>query len=368
VAKRRANNEGSLFYSDTEKCWIAEIVLPDGRERRKRSKKQQVVKEWLLTQRDAVRDGLVVEDDKLTLGQFLDRYMSDTASHNLRPKTLEAYEALIRLHIKPELGEIRLTQLRPDHLQALYSQKRNAGLSNRTVQFIHSIIHKVLGQAMKWGLVMRNVADLVEKPIVKRKAPEIWSTEQINIFLKAVKDHRFYPIYVLAVAGGFREGEVLGIHFEDIDWQNGIINVRHAVQYLIGKGVVLTEPKTEKAKRPVPLPEFALRVLKDHCDSQNRNQGFIFITSNLTPYSPRNLIRHFKQVIEETGLPEIRFHDLRHYHASFLLSQGINPKIVQERLGHSSIVLTMDTYSHTTPSLQKEAAIKANEMFKSVGI
>jgi integrase len=364
MARRRANNEGSIFFSDSEKCWIAEVVLPDGRKKRKRSKKQQVVREWLLKQRDAIRDNLLIDNERLTVSEFIARYMDSVAAHNLRPKTVEAYSSLIRIHINPTIGSIRLSQLRPDHLQNLYSEKRKAGLSNRTVQFIHSIIHKVLDQALKWGLVLRNVADLVEKPTVKRKAPTIWTNEQVSIFLRAVKDHRFYPIYVLALAGGFREGEVLGIQFSDIDWDNGIINVTHAVQYLIGKGVVLTEPKTEKGKRPVPLPEYALRVLKEHCDSQNRNQGFIFVTGNITPFSPRNLVRHFKQVIEDTELPEIRFHDLRHYHASYLLSQGINPKIVQERLGHSTILLTLDTYSHTTPSLQKEAALKANAMFE----
>jgi integrase len=362
--KRRANNEGSLFFSDSEKCWIGEIVLPDGRKKRKRSKKQQVVREWLLQQRDAIRDNLLIDNEHLTLADFLDRYMADVAAHNLRPKTIEAYESLIRIHIRPALGSLKLSQLRPDHLQSLYSEKRKSGLSNRTVQFIHSILHKTLDQALKWGLVLRNVADLVEKPTVKRKAPVIWTTEQVRVFLSAVRDHRFYPIYVLALAGGFREGEVLAIHYKDVDWENGIINVTHAIQYLIGKGVVLTEPKTDKGRRPVPLPEYAMKVLKAHADSQNRNQGFIFVTSNGTPFSPRNLVRHFKEVIETTGLPEIRFHDLRHYHASYLLSQGINPKVVQERLGHSTILLTLDTYSHTIPSLQKEAAVKAGEMFK----
>lgn len=364
MTKRRAAGEGTVFYSDKEKTWVAEVFLPDGKRRRKRSKRQQVVKDWLLAQREAIKDGLVIENDKITVAQFITRYMEDVGAHALRPRTIEGYWSLIRVHIIPGIGSIKLSQLRADQLQSFYSEKLKSGLSNRTVQFIHSIIHKSLGQALKWGLVIRNVSDLVEKPTVKRKAPVIWSVEDTQKFLKAVEQHRFYPIYVLAVATGMREGEVLGVQFEDIDWKTGTLHVKHAVQYLIGKGIVLTEPKTDKAKRPIPLPDFAIQVLKRHCDAQNRNQGFIFATSNTTPYSPRNLIRHFQQVVEETGLPHITFHSFsRHYHATYLLSQGVNPKVVQERLGHSQISLTLDTYSHVIPSLQKEAAEKANGMF-----
>lgn len=156
---------------------------------------------------------------------------------------------------------------------------------------------------------------------------------------------------------GFREGEALGVHWEDIDLKNRVINVRHAVLTLLG-GLVITEPKTESSKRAVTLPKFAYEVPVNHLEQLNKNQGLIFTTSSGKPISPRNLIRHFKLALKAAGLPDIRIHDLRHSHASLLLAAGVNPKIVQERLGHSQISLTLDTYSHVIPSLQESAAEK----------
>jgi integrase len=229
---------------------------------------------------------------------------------------------------------------------------------------MHSVLHKALGQALKWGIVVRNVCDLVEAPHPKRKAPATLTPDQVKKFLETVKDHRWYPIYVLSLYCGFREGEVLGIYFEDLDLLHDVIHVRHAVQYLVGKGLVITEPKTDSAKRTVTIPGFAHDVLVEYLHPLKRNQGLVFVTSHGTPISPRNLIRHFKQALEEAGLPEIRFHDLRHTHASLLLAAGVHPKLVQERLGHSQISLTLDTYTHVVPGMQEGVAEKFDELMK----
>lgn len=364
MALRRSNGEGSICFSEKEQLWIGQITLPGGKRRRKRSKTQKVVKDWLLAQREAVRDGLVVEDEKVTVGEFIDRYMSDVATHTLRPKTLEAYHSLIRVHLKPALGQIRLNQLRPAHVQKFYADKLESGLSRRTVQFIHSILRKALDQALRWGLVVRNVADLVDAPVPKRKAPVTWTPDQVRKFLDSIKDHRWYPIYVLALYCGLREGELLGLHFEDVDLLHSQIHVRHAVQYLIGGGLVITEPKTDAGKRTVTIPSFANNVLLEYMHPLKRNQGLIFVTGNNTPISPRNLIRHFKSALKEANLPEIRFHDMRHTHASLLLAAGVHPKLVQERLGHSQISLTLDTYTHVIPNMQDGVAEKIDDLLR----
>jgi integrase len=204
------------------------------------------------------------------------------------------------------------------------------------------------------------VADLVHSPSPKRKKFDIWTPEQLNAFLEAVQNHKWYPIYVVAAYTGMRQGEILGIHKADIDLAKGIIHVNHAVQSVIGEGLIVTQPKTESSRRPITLPDTALEVLKEHLE--NVEDGLIFTTRSGKPISARNIVRHFKRVIEEIGLPEIRFHDLRHTHASLLLKAGVNPKVVQERLGHSQISLTLDTYSHVVPSLQEEAAGKFEEV------
>jgi integrase len=286
--------------------------------------------------------------------------METVGNHTLRPKTIEGYSSLIKMHIIPTIGKIKLSQLRPDHLQIMYSQKLDSGLSRRTVHFIHCIIHKVLDQALKWGMVVRNVADLVDAPTPQKRQLTVWNKTEVNKFLDYTKvsNPRFYPIYVLAIYCGFREGEVLGIHKSDVNLSDGLITVNHAAQSLMGKGVIITSPKTNRSRRSVKLPQSALTVLKGHMEGLEDNQRLLFTTESGKPINPRFLIKHFKDDLEGAGLPEIRFHDLRHTSATLLLSANVHPKVVQERLGHSSITLTLDTYSSVLPDLQDEAAEK----------
>jgi integrase len=160
----------------------------------------------------------------------------------------------------------------------------------------------------------------------------------------------------LAVYTGLRQGEILGLHNEDIDLDNGVIKVKHQVTVVRGHGIVVTEPKSATSLRPVTLPQSAINALAHHLEQNSEVSGLVFTTTTGKPVSPRNVYRHFKIVTREIGLPEIRFHDLRHTHATLLLAAGVHPKIVQERLGHSQISLTLDTYSHVIPSLQTKAA------------
>ncbi len=363
--KRRSRNEGSIFYRQSKKLWVAKITLPDGKSRLKYAKDQKAVREWLQAQQNQLRQGLLPKDDTVTVAQFLANYMETVGKHTLRPKTIEAYSYLIRMHIIPTLGKIRLSQLRPDHIQGLYAQTLEKGLSRRTVQFIHSILHKSLEQALRWGLVVRNMADLVDPPSPVKRPPTVYSPEQVHKFLESAKDHRFYTLFVLAIYGGFREGELLGLHVEDCHLDSGLITVNHAVQYQLGKGVVITEPKTDRSKRSVKLSGAALRVLKHYIKHLNRNQGLLFTTASGKPINPRFLIKSFKEAIEEAGLPEIRFHDLRHTSATLLLLANVNPRVVQERLGHSSVTLTLSTYSHILPAMQDEAADKLDKLLST---
>lgn len=277
------------------------------------------------------------------------------ASLSLRPSTLLAYGNLIKHHIKPALGNTRVTSLTPNQVQTFYSDLRKKGLSRRTVQYVHAVLHRALNQAVRWGMIYSNVTDLVDAPKPKRKPFKTWTNSELRLFLKAVEDHQWYVIYVIASYCGLRQGEILGLHRGDIDLDKGIIQVKHQLTYVRGQGMLITEPKTRKSKRPVTLPPSALEILKKYL-KYFKNDGLIFTTRSGKPISPRNIVRHFKKVIEKEGLTDIRFHDLRHTHATLLLEAGVHPKVVQERLGHSQISLTLDTYSHVIPSLQTEAA------------
>jgi hypothetical protein len=153
MPKRRGNNEGTIFYSESEGCWIAEISLPNGKRKRKRSKRQKMVKDWLLEQRKAVQENRVLPDEQLLYTNFLDRYFSDVATHTLKPKTLNTYRYLIENHIKPDLGKIKLVQIKPEDLQSLYARKLDSGLSPKTVKHIHSLIRRTLNQALQWNII-----------------------------------------------------------------------------------------------------------------------------------------------------------------------------------------------------------------------
>ncbi len=356
MSRRRTKGEGTIYFNDKIGCWVAQITFPNGQRRSKSSKTQRVVRDWLQHQQHDLRKGLFVSADQMKLGDFLDRFMEDVAKHSLRPRTFQRNANIIQNHIRPSLGNIKLQTLRPDQVQSFYTQKLDEGLSKRTVQYIHAVLHRALGQALKWGLVTRNVTDLVEKPRPGKRTFTTWSAAEVKQFLEAVSDHRWHPIYALAIYTGMRQGEILGLHRDDIDLVRGIIHVRHQVSAIVGQGLTITQPKSDKAHRPITVPPSALEILSAYLDTVDARSKLIFTTSTGRPISPRNILRHFKSVIERTELPDIRFHDLRHTHATLLLAAGVHPKVVQERLGHSQIALTLDTYSHVIPSLQTEAA------------
>jgi integrase len=360
VAKRRAKGEGSLYFNDKIDRWIAQITLPNGKRRSKSGKTQGEVRDWLIEQRNKSREGLYVADDKLRLGEFLDDFMENVAKHSLRPRSYQRSRELVDYHIKPALGNVKLSSLDPRRVQAFYSSKLDKGLSKRTVQYIHSVLHRSLEQALRWGLVNRNVTDLVDKPKPDKKPVKTWSADEVNRFLRAVEDHRWYPIYILAVYTGMRQGELLGLHKSDVDLDKGVIHVKHQLSEIRGVGLVITEPKTERSRRPITLPATALQVLKNHLT--DFEGSLLFTTSTGNPIRASNIVQHLKKVTEEEGLPKIRFHDLRHTHATLLLMAGTHPRVVQERLGHSSISMTLDVYSHVIPSMQDEAA----EQFEAI--
>jgi len=359
MGKKRAHGEGTIFQ-DSRGYWVGEITLPNGKRKRKYSKTQKVVKDWLHIEREAIKSGLWIGDDRITISELLDRYFNDVALHTLRPKTIESYESIIRLHLKPEIGNVKLAALTPAHLQTLYSKKINSGLSKRSVQYIHAVIHRALKQAMKWGLTVRNVADAVDAPKVKKTAPTTLTQAQIATLLDA-SDGRMKAILILAITTGMRQGELLGLHWQDISGSE--IHVQHTTQTLYKQGIVISEPKTEKGKRSITLPEIAINALRDCRQVTGDETGLVFHTSTGRPISVRNLIRDFQAVLEKAGLPHIRFHDLRHTSATLLLIAGVHPKVVQERLGHSRIDMTLDTYSHVVPSMQEDAAEKKNKLF-----
>jgi integrase len=261
MAHKRSKGEGTIFFSEAQNLWVAEITLPSGKRKRKYEKTQRATKDWLLKQRSDLSKGLTVKDDRITVSDYFTRFLEDVVVHTLKPKTVSSYKYLIEHHIVPEIGSLRLIELRPDHLQSLYSRKLESGLSKRTVQYIHAVIRRALNQAVMWDLIYRNPTDAVTPPRAEKKPPEVLTEDQAKLFLETVENHRWYPIYVLAITTGMREGEILGLHWEDIDYANKEIHVIHKVNYIDGKSVG-GRPKTKKSQRSISLPQLAVEVLE----------------------------------------------------------------------------------------------------------
>jgi integrase len=267
--------------------------------------------------------------------------------------------------LTPALGRLPLAKLTPQHVQKFMNEKLAAGLSARTVQYLRAVLRRALSQALRWNLVARNVATLVDAPKTKRNAVRVMSPDEVSLFLEAAKGQRFEPLLIVAISTGLRQGELLGLRWVDVDLPTSVIHVRHGIQRLNGR-LTLTEPKTERSRRTLRLPQIAIRALQMQRARQNEERlgaggrwndlGFVFATSIGTPLDARNLTRHFARVLTRAGLPRLRFHSLRHSCASLLLTQHVPARAVMELLGHSEIRLTMDTYSHVMPQLMTEAA------------
>ncbi len=363
MTKRRSHGEGSI-YQRKDGLWVGQIKLVDGRRKFKYTKTQREAREWLQKEQHALSEGIFIVNEKTTVNEFIDRWFEDIAKPSLRPSTIVSHESIIRVHIKPAIGLLRLIQLTPVHLQNLYSKKLKSGLSKRTVKYIHTLMHQCLTQALKWGLVTRNVAEAVETPKPDKKAVRPLTQEQVGKLVEILREDRLLPLYVVYLGCGLRRGEALALTTDCIDWENGLIRVNKTIQAITGKGLVMGEPKSESSRRSIAMPEFVRQTLAEHLAHQRIESEYVFCTSKGTPFSPRNIVRHFKKVLKQADLPQTTsIHDLRHTFVSFLLSQNVPPKDVQVIAGHADFSTTMNIYGHLMPGAQKEAAKKMDRLF-----
>jgi integrase len=264
---------------------------------------------------------------------------------------------MIYYHLRPSLGHIPLKDLRPDQVQRFYNDKRETGLSPRTVRYLHTIIHGALKQAMKNQLVTRNVSEATTLPGGKTRKMRPLSLEEVHQFLTSVKDDRLFAAMFLEVGTGVRRGELLGLRWRDLDLDDGVLHVR---QTLVRVGnhnategdrktrLIFQEPKTEQSRRTIPIPEEVIEALKHHKARQAQERllmgeayldnGLVFCQANGQLIDPRNFIRHFERLLKQAGVPRIRFHDGRHTFATLMLELGEAPKTVQTMLGHTNIL------------------------------
>jgi integrase len=329
----------------------------------------------LLNQLD---NGTFMKPGKTTLGEFLERWLKDYAWPNLAPRTAEGYEHIIRRHLAPALGGMALTQLKPEHLQRYYSEKLSTGrcdgkggLSSKTVRHHHVTLHDALENAVKWGLLSRNPADAVDPPRCQRSEMHTLNEDDIHILLEAAGKTPYYVLFYLALFTGMRRSELLALRWCDVDLALCQLSVNRTIHQLRNGSIVIRAPKTAKGRRLIALSPSATLVLREHKETQEAmrtmlgttltDEDLVFSQPDGRALLPDTITHAWIKLVRRTGLGNIRFHDARHSHASLMLKQGTHPKIVQERLGHASIQITLDTYSHVTPGLQEAAAARFDE-------
>lgn len=372
--RRRPRGEGSVFRSANGQ-WRARLcyIGPDGRKRTReaRFKTQKAALEALNQWKRDLADGLLSRSEGMTLATFLERWLQDCIRPRCRPRTVESYGELIRRHITPGLGAIRLDRLNAADVQRFLNAKLESGLSPRTVQYLHAILRAALNQAKKWNLVRVNVATLADPPRVERREVQPFTPEQAKQLLAAARGDRLEALYVVALALGLRLGEVLGLRWEDVDLERGVLNVRQQLQRVAGR-LQLVPLKTARSRRTLPLPVFVLEALRRHkvrqleerlaCGAAWQETGLVFTSAVGTPLEPRNVVRYYHRLLERAGLPHKRFHDLRHSAASLLRAQGVPLADIRDILGHSQISVTMDLYAHIMEEAKREAAARLDAL------
>ena len=371
---KRGNGEGSIYKrSDGRWAAVADLGWQDGKRKRKTfyGRTQREVQERLAAGLRSHRQGVPLTSDRLTVGQYLDSWLEETAKPTIRPRTFQSYLEIVRLHLNSGLGRISLAKLSPQDVQKLINGKLAAGLSPRRVQYIHAVLRRALGQAEKWGLVARNVAKLVDAPRVVHNEIKPFSLEQVKEFLIAVQGDRFEALYILAIAVGLRQAEILGLSWSDVDLGARQLAVRKTLQRIEGE-YQLVEPKSAKGRRTLALPDIVVEALQNHRGQQvaeklragaNWTDSDLVFTSRYgTPLNRHKVTRDFKALLKVAGLPQQRFHDLRHTAASLMLTQNVQPRDLMEILGHSQISLTMNTYSHVMPAAMSAAAERMNSL------
>ncbi|WPX08230.1 tyrosine-type recombinase/integrase [Anaerocellum danielii] len=386
--KKRGNNEGSI-YKRKDGLWCGQITI--GRDENGRQKRQyfygrtrQEVAEKIAKALNDIATGVYVDPAKLTLKDWLNTWLWEYKKQTLRPSTFQDYEGIINNHIVPSVGNYKLKDLRPEHLQALYNSKCESGLSYSTIKHIHVILHSALDQALKNGLVVRNVSEATTLPKAKdKKEIRVLSLEEQKRFIAALEGERLRPAFLLALASGVRLGELLALKWDCVNLKEGTITVKRSLKRIktydknlpTKTMLAFQEPKTASGIRTIPIPPAIVEELKEHRKRQleeklkagnlYEDNNLVFATELGTPIEPRNFLRTFYRIIKRANL-DVNFHALRHTYATRLLEANEHPKVVQELLGHKDISTTLNIYSHVMPEIKKAAAMKLNNLFENI--
>lgn len=384
MAKKRANGEGTV-YQRANGTWTAQVsfVDPSTGQRKRKSVSGKTKQEALRKKRELENlkdDNRLVSTGKITLSQWMDRWLEVYKKPAVKPTTWFSYKQLTDLHIKPALGGRQLDRLQANEIQAFYNRLTasgrkntdNQGLSPRTVRYIHTVLKGALNQAVKENLIRFNPAVLTEPPRQVRKEVKPLTADQVRLFLDAIKRDMLYPIILTDVSTGLRRGELLGLKWEDVDLKDGTATIRRTLLQLQGQVILQEDTKTKSSRATVKLPGVVIKELKKIKKQQAKSklslgeayqdQGFVFCWNDGRPFRPDFVYHRFKALLKENGLPSVRFHDLRHTFCTLLLEAGEDLASVSKLARHSSYSITADIYGHLTTGMQERAANKMDSI------
>jgi integrase len=372
VAKKRQQGNGSgTVYPRKNKdgkitSYLGSYFAPDGKRRYVSAKTKTGCREKLRQAMSDADQGFDFDAGKQSVGGYMVRWLEDFAKADLAPRTYHNYKLQIRKHIVPAFGTMKLSKLDTPNIQALYSAKLHDGLKPSSVRYVHAVLHRALSKAVELRLIARNPAASADPPKVRHEEITPLDAQQTRTFLHAAHGEKYEALYVLSLTCGLRMGESLGLKWSDINLDTGTLRVNRQLQRIReGGGLVFSEPKNA-SRRTIDLPQRALEALGAHRKRQAEEKlraadyedsGLVFATRKGTPQDAQNVFnRQFKPLLKQADLPPIRWHDLRHTCATLLLGRGVHPKLVQHLLGHASITMTLDRYSHWIPSMGRHAA------------
>jgi integrase len=375
LPRRRGNGEGSI-YRRRDGTWAAAASLPEGRRRFVYGKTRDEVRRKLGALTRALATGDLSDARGVTVGDFLDHWLAEVVRPTVRHWTYVGYEAHVRLHIKPALGHIALDKLTPLQVQSFLNRRLEAGLSPKSVRYIRGTLRTALNKAIRWELLTRNVASVVDAPRVERYDTRPLDPTEARAFISGIRGDRLEALYSVALTMGLRQSEALGLRWRDVDLERGYLRVSKQLQRFDGQ-YHLVEPKTKRSRRTLVMPATIVEQLRDHQRRQlagGRNPrlpsemcDLVFTTPDGLPLDRTTVLREFHRHIQKAGLTQRRFHDLRHSCATLLLVQGVSPRVVMDVLGHSDVAVTMETYSHVIPELRRDAAHRMEELINDHG-
>lgn len=378
---RKGHNEGSVFERKNRNGKVmgyqGQVSLPGGKRLSFSGKTKREVREKMEKAKTQSSLGLLAPGKSPTLEEYLLETWLPMRRENVRPRTYESYDLNVR-RLLPHLGAIRLEQLKPAHIQACYGKLKERGmqqrgLSARSIQQCHTVLHGALQAAVRMELMMRNQVEGVTPPRPGRSEMKTLTPDQVRVLFTHTASDRLRPLWVLLVTTGMRVGEALGLAWDDIDFDTGSLTIRRALQRQRGKGLVLSQPKTGRSRRTIYPDSQTMEVLKAHRAAQLAERvkagplwegtNSVFTTPSGRMVDPGNVRESLGRRLKGAGLPAIRVHDLRHTAATFLFSQGKHPSEVQALLGHSTVTLTLDTYTHVLPPQAKDTTACMSVLF-----